>query len=123
MIQNSQILKRGIMNKKNLTYLFPAIIITLFIPVFFVIESFIIFDFLGTILIVLTFGFILLFFIQGQLSFSHKANPFLACGVSLAAFLVFLILHLNSSALIYALIYVAMFAIGYVSKKKSLKSI
>lgn len=107
------------MNKKTLTYLFPAIIITLFTPVFFIVESFLIFDYMGLILIVLSVGFLLLFFIQGQLSFSQKANPLVACGVSLAAFSVFLVLHLNSSAFIYAVMYVAMFTIGYASKQKS----
>jgi|GEM_PF-5218496 len=54
-----------------------------------------------------------LLFLQGIVTAMIKGNPFLNAGSSLLAFMFILFIWLNSSALIYILIYLISFLLGY----------
>ncbi|GAB4074492.1 hypothetical protein GCM10028778_19950 [Barrientosiimonas marina] len=55
----------------------------------------------------------ILFFVQGLVCALLKANILLSLGISLAAYMVIMFMWLNSSGLIYILVYVLMGFLGY----------
>lgn len=55
----------------------------------------------------------ILFLLQGSVAALMKTNIFLSLGVSIAIFIIILIIWLNSSAIIYIFAYSIIFLIGY----------
>lgn len=104
------------------TIIFPAIIMILIAVLSFSnMRNNFHLDWKGILIISMILGFPLLFFIQGIMSSISKTNIVLSLGISLVTFLMILIIFLNDSALLYALIYliagVIGYGIGYISLK------
>lgn len=55
----------------------------------------------------------ILFVLQGSVAALLKTNIFLSLGISIAVFIIILIIWLNSSAIIYIFAYLIIFLIGY----------
>lgn len=113
------------MKKKSvITLLFPSLFMTIVIIGLFLNKlSFNGMDFKGLIIVLLLLLFPLLFLIQGIICALRNNNMFLALGISILVFIILMMIFLNSSALIYVLLYLIMGIIGYLSTNYFIKKV
>lgn len=103
------------MKKSNMiTILFPTFFMTILMILFSFSNETKGVDFKGLLIISLIFIFPLLFLLQGIKSSINNTNIIMSIGVSIFTFIVFMIIYLNSSAIMYIFIYLVFGAIGYI---------
>jgi hypothetical protein len=79
--------------------------------------------FKGIFLSSLIFIFPLLFLLQGVISGIDNTNIFISIGISLLTYIILMFIYLNSSAFIYAFIYLVFGLIGYSISYYSIKKL
>lgn len=103
------------MKKNNMiTILFPTFFMIILMLLFAFSNEIKVLDFKGLLIISLIVIFPLLFLLQGIKSSINNTNIIIGICTSIFTFSIFLIIYLNSSAIIYIPIYLALGAIGYI---------